>query len=98
MHISRQSYDLLAWLGDIGGLLQALEWIGMFFMASFNLNNSNFVRIKNLFIIHKQNYKQNAKSHLIASLSSSDFNQTTLNDLATETLYYRIANEYMNRV
>ena len=33
--ISRQSYDFLGWLGDIGGIMQGLEWIGLIFIGTY---------------------------------------------------------------
>ena len=51
-HVSRQTYSLLDWLGDIGGLLDILLHIGavlVFPVSSFNIQQtlaSSFFRLK----------------------------------------------------
>ena len=33
--VSRETYDLLTWLGDIGGFMQGLEWIGIVIVCTY---------------------------------------------------------------
>jgi len=50
VHISRSSYDLLGWLGDIGGILQGLEWIGLICVATYySPSNGNSFVVTQLF-------------------------------------------------
>ena len=48
--INRHSYDLLAWLGDIGGILQGLEWIGLILIGTYYVpSNGNSFVVSKLF-------------------------------------------------
>ena len=45
IEIDRNSYDILAWLGDVGGIMQGLEWIGLILIGSYyaTANGNSFV-------------------------------------------------------
>lgn len=48
--ISRDSYDILAWLGDVGGIMQGLEWIGLLIVGSYySPSNGNSYVVTQLF-------------------------------------------------
>lgn len=35
VHFDRQAYDILGWLGDVGGIMQGLSWIGGLVIGSY---------------------------------------------------------------
>ena len=49
MVVTRQTYDLLSWLGDIGGLGEALYYIGHMLVGPFAAFNSKSILLANLF-------------------------------------------------
>lgn len=48
LKINRNAYDILGWLGDIGGVLQGLEWIGILIVGTYYApaNGNSFVVTK----------------------------------------------------
>ena len=54
---SRQSYDVLHFLSDIGGLFAALQGLGAFFVSWFSETNSNSKVTTELFKFYSTEYK-----------------------------------------
>jgi hypothetical protein len=55
--VQRTSYDLLALLGDIGGLEGTLHWIGFILVSWFTERNANSIMTQRLFTKSKPGYK-----------------------------------------
>ena len=45
----RETYDLLSWLGDIGGLIDALKYAVQFLLAPYAAFNAKSTLLKSLF-------------------------------------------------
>jgi len=62
--VNRETYGILEWLGDIGGLTDALILLGQFFLMPFNKFNLSSFLLTNLFryqpsAIHASNPVEN---------------------------------------
>ena len=47
--ITRETYDFLTWLGDIGGLTDALFYIGLFILKPYTIYNLQRILLSGLF-------------------------------------------------
>ena len=47
--VQRETYDLLSWLGDIGGLIDALKYAVQFIMAPYAAFSAKSTLLKSLF-------------------------------------------------
>ena len=48
--IDRQVYSVLDWMGDIGGLLEAMLYLGMFLVTVFKYGQLQAMLAQNLFV------------------------------------------------
>jgi hypothetical protein len=55
---TRTTYDLLALAGDIGGLKEALGWIGILLVSWYTDLNSRSIMASAMFKQSKSNYRQ----------------------------------------
>ena len=56
--ISRHSYDVLEWLGDMGGMMQGLEWIGLILIGTYYVpSNGNSFVVSQLFSSSSEEFK-----------------------------------------
>ena len=61
--IERSTYDVLEWLGDVGGLHDALSIIGYYIVYPFAAFNLNFLLLKRLF--NRESFKDSGISQSV---------------------------------
>ena len=68
MVYSRQTYDFLQWFGDLGGLNEALHFMGSLLVASYAVFNSGSFLVSRLFTQSTKSY-QNSRSIMKRKIS-----------------------------
>ena len=56
--IDRQVYSVLDWMGDIGGLLEAMLYLGMFLVSFFKYGQLQAMLAQHLFVTENREKKQ----------------------------------------
>ena len=93
---SRQTYSLLDWLGDLGGLLDALRYIGMLFMAPVSSWALRSTLMSKLFLFRASDREEkDVKSRL--ATRSDDFLGRKF-DAKAPTFLRNLSNDFKNLV